>query len=70
MLLARRPAFAQHCARESNSERELAQVESPVDFPRKLSRAAISREDSATLLLNVARVLGDFSPRASRPSSL
>ena len=50
MLLARRPAFAQHCARESNSERELAQVESPVDFPRKLSRAAISREDSATLL--------------------
>ena len=50
VLLARRPAFAQHCARESNSERELAQVESPVDFPRKLSRAAISREDSATLL--------------------
>ncbi|EIK85682.1 hypothetical protein CGSMWGv00703Dmash_02625 [Gardnerella greenwoodii 00703Dmash] len=34
---ARRPAFAQHCARESNSERELAQVESTVCFQRKLS---------------------------------
>ena len=43
MLLARRPAFAQHCARESNSERELAQVESPVDFPRKLSSESVNR---------------------------
>ncbi len=34
---ARRPAFAQHCAREGNSERELAQVESTVCFQRKLS---------------------------------
>ena len=65
---ARRPAFAQHCARKSNSERELAQAESPVDFPCKLSRTAISREDSATLVFTVARVLGDFSPRTSRPS--
>ncbi|EIK87104.1 hypothetical protein CGSMWGv6119V5_05546 [Gardnerella vaginalis 6119V5] len=39
-----------------------------MDFPCKLSRTAISREDSAPLLLAVARVLGDFFPRTSRPS--
>ena len=41
---------AQSVARESNSERELVQTESPVDFPCKLSRMAISHEDSAPLL--------------------
>ncbi|PNS43096.1 hypothetical protein BFS05_05000 [Gardnerella vaginalis] len=47
-----RDDLLEHCdiACESNSERELAQTESPVDFPCKLSRTAISREDSASLL--------------------
>ena len=36
-----------HSAFQAPSKRELAQTESPVDFPRKLSRTAISREDSA-----------------------
>ena len=40
---ARRVAFAQHCARESNSERELAQVESTVCFQCKLSSERVNR---------------------------
>ena len=41
----------------------MLRVESTVCFQRKLSRMEISHEDSAPLLLAVARVLGDFSPR-------
>ena len=47
---ARRPAFAQHCARESNSERELAQVESTVCFQRKLSSERVTRASVPSLL--------------------
>ena len=47
---ARRPAFAQYCARESNSERELAQVESTVCFQRKLSSERVTRASVPSLL--------------------
>ena len=57
---ARRPAFAQHFARESNSERELAQVESTVCFQRKLSSERVNRASVLSCGSSTKKTLADY----------